>query len=160
MLARLKYIGYAIVFAEVPDEVSLAINISGCRRRCRGCHSKYLWEYSGNYVSDDLDSLINKYNGMITCVCFMGGDQNMTELCELLKKVKAHTLKTCVYSGSDDINEFSECLNNDLLDYLKIGSYDDKLGGLDKETTNQKMFAVNSGGVLQNITHKMRRKIE
>ena len=160
MLARLKYIGYAVVFAEVPDEVSLAINISGCRRRCAGCHSQYLWEYSGDYVSDDLDSLINKYDGMITCVCFMGGEQNMNELCELLEKVKAQGLKTCVYSGSDDIDEFAKCLDNDLLDYLKIGSYDDRLGGLDKETTNQKMFAVDSGGVLRNITYKMRRKIE
>ena len=50
---KLKYLGYSIVFQEVPDEVTLAINISGCPHKCEGCHSKYLWEYDGHYVSDD-----------------------------------------------------------------------------------------------------------
>ena len=81
---KLKYLGYSIVFQEVPDEVTLAINISGCPHKCEGCHSKYLWEYEGNYISDDLVKLIEKYKGLITCVCFMGGDQNQKELTDLL----------------------------------------------------------------------------
>ena len=92
MLERLKYINYAIVFQEVPDEISLAINISGCRYRCRGCHSKHLWEYKGNYLLEDLEDIINS-NEFITCVCFMGGDQNMKELEEALRICKKHNLK-------------------------------------------------------------------
>ena len=46
----LKYINYDIVFQEVPNEISLVFNISGCPHKCEGCHSKYLWEYTGNLI--------------------------------------------------------------------------------------------------------------
>ena len=62
---KLKYLGYSIVFQEVPNEVSLAVNISGCPHKCEGCHSKYLWEYDGNYISDDIDNLIKKYQDFL-----------------------------------------------------------------------------------------------
>ena len=139
---KLKYLGYSIVFQEVPNEVTLAINISGCPHKCEGCHSKYLWEYEGNYISDDLLQLIQKYNGLITCVCFMGGDQNHQELLELLIKVRKCGLKTALYTGEDALGSLGiGILGN--LDYFKIGHYDENLGGLDKPTTNQKMFAWN-----------------
>ena len=140
---KLKYLGYSIVFQEVPDEVTLAINISGCPHKCEGCHSKYLWEYKGNYISDDLASLIEKYKGLITCVCFMGGDQNLQELSNLLTIVRSYKLKTALYTGydqSDDLNRWILAK----LDYCKLGHYDDNLGGLDKLTTNQRMFKWNN----------------
>ena len=34
----LKYVNTGIVFQEIPDEVTLAINISGCPCHCPGCH--------------------------------------------------------------------------------------------------------------------------
>ena len=43
----LKYANFDIVFQEVPEEVTLAINISNCPNQCPGCHSKYLWENKG-----------------------------------------------------------------------------------------------------------------
>lgn len=135
MNKRLKYVGYSVVFQEVPDEVSLAINISGCPHHCDGCHSKYLWEYTGNYVTDDLRNLINQYKDLITCVCFMGGDQNLEELNECLQIVKSYNLKTCVYSGLDEF-PYKDTAKN--LDYIKIGHYDKVLGGLDHVSTNQK----------------------
>ena len=36
----LKYANFDIVFQEVPEEVTLAINISNCPNQCPGCHSK------------------------------------------------------------------------------------------------------------------------
>lgn len=134
---RLKYLGYSIVFQEVPDEVTLAINISGCPHKCEGCHSKYLWEYEGDYLSDDLLYLINKYHGLITCVCFMGGDQNMEELQIATTLAKHAGLKVALYSGSSEIEIDSLALP---LDYIKIGAYDKNLGGLDSPTTNQRMY--------------------
>ena len=148
---KLKYIGYSIVFQEVPDEVTLAINISGCPHKCEGCHSKYLWEYEGNYISDDLDILIEKYKGLITCVCFMGGDQNFEELCLAALIVKLHGLKVALYSGALEIS-----LDNHLaigFDYIKIGPYNATLGGLNSPTTNQKMYQwVNN--TWEDITYK------
>ena len=85
---KLKYTHYDIVFQEVPNEITLVFNISGCPHKCEGCHSQYLWDYIGNYVTDDMEEIIKKYNNLITCVCFMGGDQNLNELTELLFKIK------------------------------------------------------------------------
>ena len=144
-LLPLKYLGYTIVFQEVPNEISLAINISGCPYKCRGCHSKYLWEYRGNYISEDIDNLLNKYKNYITCVCFMGGDQNIFELKELLKKIKGMKFKTCLYSGCDDINELKYIF--EYCDYIKCGRYIEELKtdnniqyGIKLATSNQKVY--------------------
>lgn len=142
-MKKLKYDGYTIVMQEVPNEISLAINVSDCPYKCKGCHSQYLWDYVGTYLTDDIDKLLNMYNGMISCVCFMGGDQNPEELLYCLNKVKNKKLKTCLYTGNDDITSIDkEVVNN--LDYIKIGRYIEELGGLDSKTTNQRMFDLNN----------------
>ena len=142
-MRKLKYSGYTIVMQEVPNEISLAINISDCPYKCKGCHSMYLWDYIGDYLIDDIDNLLNKYNNLISCVCFMGGDQNQDELLYCLQKAKKKKLKTCLYTGNDDINSISnEIIKN--LDYIKIGRYIEKFGGLNCKTTNQKMFDLNN----------------
>ena len=82
----LRYANYSITFQEVPNETSLVLNITGCTHHCDGCHSDYLAQDFGNYVNDDLPTLLDKYKGMITCVCFMGGDQAIDNLRELLKR--------------------------------------------------------------------------
>ena len=153
---KLKYTHYSIAFQEVPNEVSLVINISGCPHKCEGCHSKYLWNYVGDYISDDIDAIINKYDGLITCVCFMGGDQNVSELTKLISNVKIrYNLKTCIYSGCNDTYIFDNILQ--YLDYLKVGKYDDKLGGLDSIITNQKFYRINNCNLID-ITNKFNKK--
>lgn len=137
---KLKYLGYSVVMQEVPNEVSLAINISGCPHRCEGCHSQYLWEDDGDVLLDNLDRLLEQYGDLVTCVCFMGGDQNMEELILACKIVHKARLKTCVYSGLDDKAVFDVHL--DAIDYLKIGRYIERLGGLASKTTNQKFFDI------------------
>lgn len=139
---KLKYVSYAVVCEEVPDEISLAINISGCPYKCKGCHSQYLWEYTGNYISDDLDKLIDKYNSLITCVCFMGGDQNLNELYDLCKRVKKRGYKVCIYSGGRSTKVFSVFYDTACLDYIKIGNYIESCGGLNNRNTNQRMYEV------------------
>lgn len=151
---KLKYVGYSIVFQEVPDEVTLAINISGCPHKCVGCHSKYLWEYKGSYISDDLNILIDRYNDLITCVCFMGGDQNQEELIDLLSYIKKHKLKTALYTGYDSIDSLDVRML-EALDYCKIGHYDFSRGGLDSPNTNQRMLKWNRNiGKWDDITFK------
>lgn len=151
-MERLKYIDYGIVMQEVPDEISLAINITECPHNCVGCHSCYLSESTGRYLRGDIDKLIERYTGLITCVCFMGGDQHMSDLQEQLKHIKAeYNTKTCIYSGADSSEIFEGCLP--FLDYLKIGHYDHRKGGLDSRDTNQKFYAV-KGGKLKDITFR------
>lgn len=145
----LKYYNYDIVFQEVPNEITLAFNITGCPYRCEGCHSPYLWEDIGNLLSEDIDDLIRKYKKLnITCVAMMGGDQNPTELNLLLKKIKnKYHLKTCLYTGTDDI--FSIFDMTVYLDYLKIGHYDLSLGGLSSKNTNQKFYKNVDGNLIE-----------
>lgn len=156
----LRYIGYAVVLEEVPDEISLAFNISGCPHRCEGCHSQHLWKYEGILLSKDIESVIDKYKDYISCVCFMGGDQNIEELFQLCLLVKSkYDLKTCIYSGRDisEIDLFRDLVISGYLDYLKIGRYEKDLGGLNKPTTNQKMYQISNCNI-EDITHIFWRK--
>jgi anaerobic ribonucleoside-triphosphate reductase activating protein len=121
----LKYLGYGIALQEVPNEISLVINISGCLHHCNGCHSQYLWHYEGELIKNDIDDLILKYEDMITCVCFMGGEQNIDELLIYLKYIKSIGLKTCLYSGCDSIKDIQSLMP--YLDWVKIGKYEESL---------------------------------
>lgn len=142
-MSKLKYANYTVAFQEVPNEISLIINVTGCPHKCEGCHSTYLWDYYGNNVEDDLNSMIEQYKNMITCVCFMGGDQNIEELKKLLWFVKQnYGLKTCVYSGYNNIDIFNSIICEKSLDYLKIGRFDPLLGGLDSKNTNQRYYKI------------------
>ena len=58
----LKYTDYDIVFQEIPDEVTLAINLSNCPNRCKGCHSPYLQQNVGEALTEEnLSVLLQKY---------------------------------------------------------------------------------------------------
>ena len=143
-MKKLKYLSYSVVLQEVPDEISLAINISDCPYKCKGCHSKELWEYNGSYLIDDIDILLDKYDGLISCVCFMGGDQNEEDLIVCLDRVRNRNLKSCLYTGNNSIKNLS-CKVISKLDYIKIGRYIEELGGLNCKTTNQKMYNLKTG---------------
>lgn len=147
MLKPLKYISYAIVFQEVPNEITLAFNISGCPHRCKGCHSQYLWRYEGDNLLENMEDIVKQYDNYITCVCFMGGDQNMYELGLALNQCKKMGYKTCVYSGLDYIQYFESLIP--LLDWIKIGRYDESLKcdnhieyGVKLATSNQHLYKV------------------
>jgi len=138
----LKYQGYAIVLQEVPDEITLAFNISGCPYKCPDCHSKNLWNYDGRYIKEDFNNIFSKYKDYISCVCFMGGDQNINELYDLCKSIKDNKIKTAVFSGTNNINKFQKFFDNNMLDYIKVGSFNKELGGLDHPETNQIMYKI------------------
>lgn len=84
----LKYTNTQVVFREIPDEITLAINISGCPNHCEGCHSPYLAYDIGTELSfNELLRLIS-INPGITCIAFMGGDQDpgyINKLAEVIK---------------------------------------------------------------------------
>ena len=154
-MTHLKYVSHTVVCQEVQDEVSLAINISGCPHHCAGCHSSYLAEDIGEPLLDNLDDILAEYGHMVTCVCYMGGDHNLDELYTALYHTKALGFKICLYSGRSDIDELDMVLP--LLDYVKVGPYVEELGGLSSKTTNQVMYK-HKNGVLFNITDRFWRE--
>ena len=79
----IKYTDIAVTFAEVPDEISLCINISNCPNHCKGCHSAYLADDLGSELTiSALKGMIERNKG-ITCVAFMGGDNDPIKLKDL-----------------------------------------------------------------------------
>lgn len=157
----LKIASYNIVFQEVPGEVSLALNISNCPNRCKGCHSTYLQEDVGVELnSERLFCLLERYGGGITCVCFMGGDAEVSTVNELASFVhsycepKGANIKVCWYSAFE---AFPPLCNIENFNYVKLGPYLQELGGLDKITTNQRFYAVNKDRSLTDITASFRK---
>ena len=47
-----RYHNFDIVFAEIPCETTLAINITNCPNRCRGCHSLHLQADMGRVLDE------------------------------------------------------------------------------------------------------------
>ena len=135
----LKYVTVEVTFGEVPSEVTLCINISGCTIQCPDCHSKYLWEDIGeDLTTDTLKDFIAKNEG-ITCICLMGGDSQPNEIYRLAQWIKENSnLKVCWYSGAALRNDFPSAY----FDYIKTGPYKKDLGGLDSPTTNQRFYQI------------------
>ena len=63
-----------VTVQDVPDEIALAISISGCPLRCKGCHSAFTRDpnYGSKLDYESLTKLLNKHK-LISCVCFYGG---------------------------------------------------------------------------------------
>ncbi|RNC64477.1 anaerobic ribonucleoside-triphosphate reductase activating protein [Proteiniphilum sp. X52] len=150
----LKYVDYDIVFQEIPDEVTLAVNLSNCPYRCRGCHSPHLQQDIGKELSESaLAGLLQSYERAVTCICFMGGDADTGELYRLadfVRKSQGGRIKTAWYSGNDKLPENSR----DHFDFVKSGPYVETLGGLNKSTTNQRLYRIEDGKMID-ITHRM-----
>ena len=179
---NLNYTTEQITFQEVPNEISLSFLIAGCPLKCKGCHSADSWRVTSeanevnkaikskihpinsntkNYLTKGyLENRIKKYQDMISCVLFLGGEWEIEQLIELLQTVKNTnpSLKTCLYTGLEleEIVEFIEqevngqvdigwtyIFENNLLDYLKTGRWIRELGGLDNKNTNQRFYKVN-----------------
>ena len=157
----LKYLNTQVTFSEVPDEITLCINITGCKIGCKNCHSPYLAEDIGEPLiykdthnnrtvinCNPLSELIEANKG-ITCVCLMGGDSNPEYINILGKTIKCHKLKSAWYSGRQELSNSIDLSN---FDYIKLGPYIEELGPLNSRTTNQRFYKV-SGGELVDITN-------
>lgn len=136
----LRFVNYNIVFQEVPGEITLALNISGCPNRCKGCHSPYLMNNVGEELTEEiLEYLLKKYKGGITCVGFMGGDAEPMEVQRLASWLKTKGVKIAWYSGRQFLPDNCKLCS---FDYIKLGPYIEALGGLNQPTTNQRFYQI------------------
>ena len=148
----LKYYNNDIVFQEIPDEVTLAVNLTGCPCHCPGCHSPQLWEDIG----DDLDEAVlqkmyEEYAGEVTCIALMGGDADpaaVERLCAFVKREMS--LRSAWWSGRADL---PDGIDLSAFDYVKTGPYVAALGGLKSRNTNQRLYRV-VDGALKDITNR------
>lgn len=154
----LKYVNTGVVFQEIPDEVTLSINLSNCPCHCPGCHSQYLWRNIGTPLTVlALEGLVREYGEDITCVCFMGGDAEPeyvdTLACYLHRQHPE--LKVAWYSGRVRISP-SVCKSD--FDYIKVGPYIKHLGCLKDRTTNQRLYKRAAGDDFTDITSRFWKK--
>ena len=133
----MKYTEFEVVLSEIPDEITLAINISNCPYHCEGCHSPHLWRDIGTVVTPmELINLINANKG-ITCVAFMGGPFEEVSIASMLIHAVYPNLKTAWYTGSSALP-----IDWNNLDYIKIGRYIAEQGPLNNPNTNQRLYKI------------------
>lgn len=148
----LKYLNTQVTFAEVPDEITLCINITGCKNGCKNCHSSYLAQDIGTELTfNEVRKLIKKNSG-ISCIAIMGGDAEPDKINTLASFIINHygSIKVAWYSGRQELNNNIDLCN---FDYIKLGPYKEEFGPLNSRTTNQRFYKVN-GKELVDITNK------
>lgn len=154
----LKYVNTGVVFQEIPDEVTLSINLSNCPCHCPGCHSQYLWQNIGTPLTVlALEGLVRDYGKDITCVCFMGGDAEPEYVGVLARYLRREhpELKVAWYSGRVRI---SSAVRKSDFDYIKVGPYIKHLGCLKDRTTNQRLYKRAAGDDFTDITSRFWKK--
>jgi len=153
-METLNFTREQIVWQEVPGEVSLAFLFSGCPLRCKGCHSADSWKgcLGTELTAEYLQSRLERYRGLISCVLFMGGEWLPEKLLPLLAQVREAGLNTCLYTGleQDELERTSIAIIPQLT-YLKTGRWKMELGGLDSPHTNQRFIDLRSGEVLNHL---------
>lgn len=152
-----RYHNFDIVFAEIPGETTLAINITGCPNRCPGCHSPHLQADTGQTLDDAaLGGLLARYGRSVTCVCFLGGDGAPHEIARLAGVVRRMRpeLRTGWYSGREQPPEGLDPL---AFDYIKLGPWDARRGPLGTPATNQRLYRIHPDGTPEDITARFRK---
>ena len=131
----LRYTDYDIVFREIPDETTLAVNLAGCPNRCPGCHSPQLQEPIGEPLTEEVvERLLARYGAAVTCFC----------------------LRTGWYSGPAALPEGFDPTG--VFDYVKLGPYIAARGPLDDPATNQRLWRIRPDGRREDLTPRFWRK--
>ena len=126
----------SVVLEEIPDRVTLAVEISNCRGNCPGCHSPFLKEDIGEELTPErIDALVADNFG-VDCFLFLGEGRDPEVLCALAAHVRSKGLLAAVYSGRSEVDDAIW----EAFDYVKVGPYVEALGPLNKPTTNQRLY--------------------
>lgn len=145
----------SVVFSEIPDEITLAINISNCScGPCPGCHSPYLQTDVGEELTAEILSELIDRNPGITCVSFMGEGRDRDSLLALTHTPREKGLKVALYSGRREVEPDYDAY----FDYIKVGPYIEAKGPLNKTTTNQVLYEIRDGQRFD-ITYKFWRSL-
>lgn len=134
---QLRFNHVEIATQEVPDEIALAISISGCPLACHNCHSPHTWNPNlGELLTSSALTTLIQSHKHISCILFYDGLHIESELLPLFDTAHKAGLKVAFYTGLDSVS--TSIASN--VDYLKVGPYIESLGGLNSPTTNQRMY--------------------
>ncbi len=127
-----------IVLEEIPDKVTLAVEISNCRGSCPGCHTPFLQQDLGvELTPEDVDRLIADNFG-VNCFLLLGEGRDPEALLRIAAHLReAHPgIARALYSGRTEVEPEIQAA----FDYVKLGPYIAALGPLNSPTTNQRLY--------------------
>ena len=152
---RIKYESSLVTFTEIPDEISLCFNITGCPCNCKGCFEPWLQQDCGDRLTMDVINEALEKHKHVTCFCFMGGDRYPDDVAVLTMELHRlyPNLKIAMYSGLAKMHPFL----SKVLDYYKVGPYIEEFGPLNIKTTNQRLYKKENGEWVD-ITYKFQKE--
>lgn len=143
----------SVVIEEIPDRVTLAVDISNCQGNCVGCHSPFLKSDVGEELTEGvIDNLVADNFG-VDCFLFLGEGRDLESLLRLASHVRSKGLFVALYSGRVSVEDRIF----EAFDYVKVGPYIESFGPLNSKTTNQRLYKVAhcaSGYSLTDITSR------
>jgi anaerobic ribonucleoside-triphosphate reductase activating protein len=141
------------VIEEIPDRVTLAVEITNCRGNCPGCHSPFLKKDIGEELTaKKIDKLIADNFG-INCFLFLGEGADHEALLSLARHIKEvfPAVETALYSGREKVEDsYSK-----VFDFIKVGPYVEARGPLNNPDTNQRLYYHG-----EDITSRFWRKVK
>jgi hypothetical protein len=143
----------SVVIEEIPDRLSLAVDISNCQGNCIGCHTPELRTDIGEELTESVIDILVDDNFGVDCFLFLGEGRDVASLLRLAAHVRSRGLAAALYSGRKEVEE--EIF--EAFDYVKVGPYIEKYGPLDSRTTNQRLYKVvrnDSGFAKEDITFR------
>ena len=126
----------SVVMEEIPDRVTLAVDISNCRGECEGCHSPFLRKDIGEPLTEEVIGTLVKDNFGVDCFLFLGEGRDPETLVSLAAYVRSQGLAAALYSGRTELEPFIR----DAFDYVKTGPYIPERGPLNDPHTNQRLY--------------------
>lgn len=143
----------SVVIEEIPDRVTLAVDISNCQGNCVGCHSPFLKTDVGVELTPEIIDRLVEDNFGVDCFLFLGEGNDRDALLRLARYVRSKGLAAALYSGRLAVEDG---IFNDF-DYVKVGPYIEAFGPLNSKTTNQRLYRVVHNGLcysLEDITSR------
>lgn len=141
----------SVVMEEIPDRVSLAVDISNCRGNCIGCHSPFLKKDIGQELTPEVIDRLVADNFGVNCFLFLGEGRDPETLLDLASHVRSKGLLAAVYSGREEVEDIFW----DYFDYIKLGPYRPECGPLNSPTTNQRLYRRTEEGKWEDITYRL-----
>lgn len=133
----------SVVLEEVPDRVTLAVDITNCQGHCEGCHSPWLrGDFGTELTPERLDALIDDNFG-VNCFLFLGEGNDVPALLKLARHLneKYPDMEVALYSGLPHTDDRVW----EVFDYVKTGPYRRSYGPLNSPSTNQRMYRLRRG---------------
>ncbi|MCQ2172645.1 MAG: anaerobic ribonucleoside-triphosphate reductase activating protein [Bacteroidales bacterium] len=136
-----------IVLEEIPDKVTLAVEISNCQGSCVGCHSPFLRQDIGEELTPGVVDALIAANFGVNCFLLLGEGKDPAAVLAIAEHLRTRHpfIARAIYSGREEVEpELYEAF-----DYVKVGPYIAEYGPLNERTTNQRLYLHR-----EDITHR------